>query len=156
MPERESPAFQFIRSVDEKHEAGHKRLRVDWRDHDDRLDRIEKSLQAIEFQLKMMATTPQDFSKLTASSGVVVTIVLAVVGIVGGQVATTWGMRSDIRDISTRIEAAAKHDADSQRLQEERFRVMGVQIDSVVKKQELNQLEIQNLRETILGKRQAR
>lgn len=153
---RESAVLQLVRQHDEKHEQGHKRLREDYRGHEDRLLALERTQQDQSYTLKSLAAAAPDLSRMTLSPGIVVSIIMAIVGIVGGQVASTWGMRSDIRDISTRIESQANRNQDAQRLQDERFSAMREKIDSFDKKQELQRLEIQSLKETILDARNKR
>jgi hypothetical protein len=132
-PPRESSVLQLVRANHEQAEKGHTRLRADVTGLEERLLVFETALKEQEFKLKLLASSPQDLSKLTMSAGMVATIVLTAVGIVAGMYGSTWGMRSDIRDIGTRLEAQAK------------------QLDGVAKKQELQQIQIQELRELVLG-----
>jgi hypothetical protein len=142
MAQRESPVFQLVRQQHEQTEAGHKRLRIDWREHEERLETLEQALQAHELKLAALASAKQDLSKLTLSPGMVVAIVMAIIGIVGGNLASTWGMRSDIRDMATRTE--------------ERAAALKNAVEAIGRKQELNQIQIQELRETVLSQQRRR
>jgi len=154
---RESPVFQLIRANDEKHEAGHKRLRIDQREHEERIVSLEATRQSHELRLAELGaalaalkSAPQDLSKITLSPGLVAAIVLSIGGVIAGQVGSTWGMRSDIRDINTHLSTQAEADKNKQILQDDRAAALKVAVDDIKKKQDLQQLEIQNLRETIL------
>lgn len=152
-PPRESAVFQLVRANHEQAEASHRRLRESWRGHDERLDELEKAHSVMALELQALKSAPPDLSRSTLSAGFVFTIVLAVAGIIGGFYGATWGMRSDIRDINTHLANQATHEQDAQRLLDERFRAMGTQIDGISKKQELQQIQNQELREMIIGRR---
>lgn len=155
-PPRESAVFQLVRANHEQAEQGHKRLRADYRDHDDRLTKAEALLGEHAFAIKTLQTASPELSRMTLSPGVVVGIVTAIVSIVGGQVASTWGLRSDIRDINTHMNAQAEMDKNQKALQDERAIALRNAVDEVKKKQDLQQLEIQSLRETILEQRRGK
>jgi len=137
-PARESAVFQLVRANHEQAEQGHKRLREDYRDHEDRILKAEAILSEHVFAIKALQTATPDLSRMTLSPGVVVAIVVAVVSIISGQLASTWGLRSDIN------------------LQGERAIATRGVVDEIKKKQDLQQLEIQSLRETILNQRRLR
>jgi hypothetical protein len=156
-PPRESPVYQLIRANHEQAEAGHKRLRTDWREHEERVLSLEQArnqydvrLANLDAALTALKTAPQDLSKITLSPGLVAAIVLSIGGIIAGQVGSTWGMRSDIRDINTHLSTQAETDKNKQALQDDRYTALKGAVDDIKKKQDLQQLEIQNLRETIL------
>ena len=154
-PTRESAVFQLVRANHEQAEQGHKRLREDYRDHEERLIKLESIQSEHNFAIKALQTASPDLSRMTLSPGMVIGIVTAIVSIVGGQVASTWGLRSDIRDINTHLSEQAKTDINTQRLQDERASALKSAVESIGKKQELQQLEIQSLRETILNQRRS-
>jgi hypothetical protein len=121
-------------------------------------DLILKSLDTMEkAQIKMDADikAPHELSRIVFSPSVVIAIVTAILSIVAGQQASTWGMRSDIRDISTHQALQADVDKGTQKLQEERATTLAAAVKDVSQKQNLQQLEIQNLRETILNQRRS-
>jgi len=155
-PPRESAVFQLVRSHHEQAEQGHKRLRDDYRDHEERLTKLEVLTADHAFKITALATASPDLSRMTLSPGIVIGIVTAIVSIVGGQVASTWGLRSDIRDINTHMNAQADMDKNEKALQSERAVALRNAVDEVKKKQDLQQLEIQSLRETILNQRRSR
>lgn len=148
--------FQLVRANHEQAELGHKRLREDYREHDERLIKVEAILNEQSFAIKNLQTASPDLSRMTLSPGVVIGIVTAIVSIVGGQVASTWGLRSDIRDINTHMNAQSEMDRNQKTLQDERAIALRNAVDEVKKKQDLQQLEIQSLRETILEQRRGK
>ncbi len=119
----------------------------------ERLEKVTTLQRKQESDLTTLANAPHDLSKTTLSSSSVAAIVLTVVGIIGGQIASTWGLRSDIRDIGSRQTMQADLDRGTQKLQEERALALRGAVDAVDKNQKLQQLEIQNLRETVLKQR---
>ena len=148
--------FQLVRANHEQAQQGHQRLRGDVRDHEERLTKAETLLGEHTFKLTALATASPDLSRMTLSPGLVIGIVTAIVSIVGGQVASTWGLRSDIRDINTHMNVQADADKNQKTLQDERAVALRNAVDEVKKKQDLQQLEIQSLRETILNQRRTR
>jgi len=153
---RESAVFQLVRSNHEQAEQGHKRLRDDYRELEVRMDAAEALLSEHTFAIGALKTASPDLSRMTLSPGIVIGIVTAIVSIVGGQVASTWGLRSDIRDINTHMNAQADTDKSLRTLQDERAVGLRNAVDEINKKQEQQQLEIQSLRETILNQRRTR
>ncbi len=148
--------LQMVSQNDEKHEKGHARLRDDWREMDDRLEKLEATIATHENRLTVLATAPHDFSKLTLSPGIVASIVMTVMTIVGGQLASTWGLRSDIALINQRMSSQSEVDRGAKQLQDERAIALRGVVDETKKKQDLLQLEVQSLRETILNQRRTR
>jgi hypothetical protein len=119
------------------------------------LDTVEKAQIKQENDLKMIAAAPQDLSKVVFSPKVVIAIISGVLTIVAGQMASTWGMRSDIRDFGTRQTMQATIDEKTLKLREERDAAFKQSVDDIKKQQQLGQLEIQNLRETVLNQRRS-
>ena len=115
---------------------------------------LEKVDQLGNSQMKLEADfkSPQDISKLVFSPGVLVTVIVSILSIVGGLQAATWGMRSDIRDMRTSLTLQADVDKGAQRLQEERATTLKNAVDAIGRKQELQQLQFQELRDEVLGR----
>jgi hypothetical protein len=138
-PPRESAVFQLVRANHEQAEQGHKRLREDVRDQDERLAKVEKLLGEHSYKLQTLAVTSPDLSKTRLSAGTVVVLLVAVAGIIAGQVTTTWGVKSDMRDITTQLNLL-------QKLQDERSVTMNQKTDGIDKKQELLRIQVDDLR----------
>jgi hypothetical protein len=154
--QREAPVFQLVRANHEMAEQGHERLRNDWREHDARLLKIEALLNEHTLSINAIKMAPQELSKTTLSTGQVAAVVVAFIGIIGGPFAATWGLRSDVRDINTHMNAQSEMDKNQKTLQDERAIALRNAVDEVKKKQDLQQLEIQSLRETILEQRRGK
>ncbi len=148
--------LQMVAQNDDKHESGHKRLRHDWRELEERIEKTEATLAQHENRLVAMATAPHDLSKLSLSPGMVASIVIGIMSIVGGQLASTWGLRSDIALLNQRMSNQSEVDKGSQTMQIERAAALKGVVDDLKKKQDLLQLEVQSLRETILNQRLTR
>lgn len=67
---------------------------------------------------------------------------------------TTWGslagLRSDVRDLRTRMELAAQLEEAQAKLQEERMAALKAAIDAVQRDNRLTQFEVQALKESLL------
>lgn len=142
-PSRDSAVLQLVHANHAQAEAGHKRLRTDWREHDEQITELQHSQRQLEAKLSALIATPPDLSKTRLSAGTVATILFAVVGIIAGQLASTWGIKSDVRDITT-------HMTEQQRLQDERANAQRTATESIAKKQELLQLKFDELRDQVL------
>jgi hypothetical protein len=80
----------------------------------------------------------------------VAAITLTALGIAGAQWASSAGQRSDLRDIKTRLEMRERIDASEAKLQEDRAVQLREAIQAMRNRQEMQQLEIQDLKEMIL------
>jgi hypothetical protein len=116
------------------------------------IDALEKIQLKQEGDLKNLAITPPDLSKIVFSPGVVITVIVTILSIVAGQQASTWGMRSDIRDMRTSMSLQADIEKGTQRLQEERATTLKNAVDAIGRKQELQQIQFQELRDEVLGR----
>jgi len=153
--------LQMIDQNDEKHDDAHKRLRTD-------LDRFEGQMQAalneirerqseIRAKVEEAAGRPIDAMKLVLTPRVVMSIVASALVVAGTMWASTLGLRSDVRDILTRMEAQKSANEAAVKLQEIQANSLRNAVDDMKRRQELQQYEIQALKEVILtGKGKAR
>ncbi len=104
-----------------------------------------------------------DASRLTFDLRLVVTIVASVIAITMAVVGAFWvatsAIRSDVRDILTRMEMSARTDVEKSKSQELRDSILRDQIGALrdqmsasERRQELLRLEFQQLREQVLFK----
>ena len=77
-------------------------------------------------------------------------LVIVILSATGAIWATQYGLRSDVRDIRTRMELQAQVDAERMKVQEERAAQMKSTIESMQRRQELQGYELQALKESIL------
>ena len=147
---------QMVEQNFEVTEDGHARLRSDYRSLERRVEAVETSRAHSDERLSRIETRlaqPTEVSSLRITPGMVFAIVALCASVIGGQYASTYGirqeqaaMRSDVRDLSTMFVAQAK-------LQEERAAALNTLADLIQKKQEMQRLEIQSLREMVLALR---
>ena len=145
---------QMVEQNDEKHLEGHVRLRKDLRELEQQVDAGFQSLReshaALRMKIATMETTPVDAGKLMVTPRIVVTIVALSLSIAGGVWASTSGLRSDVRDILTRMETQRS-------VSDVRDASMRESIEAMKRRQELQQYEIQGLKEMLLtGKARTR
>ncbi len=134
--------LQMIQQNDEKHEEGHRRLREDYRSLERKITSLETAKVATDLHLARIDSTPVDVTKLSFTPRTIIAIVIAAVSVAAGQ----WVLRADVLKA---IEINAK-------AQDERIGALRESIESMKRRQELQQYEIQGLKEAILkqgGKR---
>ena len=147
---------QLIESTDEKHDEAHQRLRHDFRELKAQLDAGLNSVRADHAQtqthIATMQATPVDAMKLMLPTRVVVAIVAGAVGIAGSIWISTSGLKADVRDILGQLERQKTAVEASSKLQEIQAASPKTAIDDMKRRQELQQYEIQSLKEAIIGK----
>jgi hypothetical protein len=92
--------------------------------------------------------------RLSFDLRMVAAITVASVGIAGTQWWSSSSQRSDLRDIKTRLEMRERIDAAEAKLQEDRAVQLRESIQAMRNRQELQQIEIQSLKEMILRSQQ--
>lgn len=90
-----------------------------------------------------------DVQRLSFPLQMVIAAVIGAVTIYGTVQGATWGLRSDVRDILTRMQAQAELAAEKSRLQDERFNSLRDTVQDMKRRVELQQYEVQRLNETI-------
>lgn len=163
-PANHEGLLQMVQQNDDKHDDAHGRLRRDLRELEHQLTAGFQSLREADGKLQAAIDKPLDPAKVMLAPRLVVAIVAGVLGVAGGMWATTSGLRSDVRDILTRMEAqSTAMDSQSRasealgKLQEVQQAAIRQSIDEMKRRQELQQYEIQGLKEVILtGKSRTR
>lgn len=84
--------LQMVQQNDEKHEAGHQRLRNDYRELEDRL----VALEDVVTRLKVKSDQPTDVSTLVMSTKQVVGVVIFCCGVSGG----LWAMNYKLTELT--------------------------------------------------------
>ena len=151
---------QMAEQIDEKHEEGHGRLRRDIRVLEQDMATVRSMMathgarmDGLDHALVRVSTAPTEISRIHFTPGIVASIVTVCLAISGGMWASTYGLRSDVRDILTQQNEQQKVDVANATLNAERAAMLRQTVDMIEKKQELQRLEIQSLRETILRQR---
>lgn len=154
---RQDGLYQAIAQNDAKHDAAHKRLREDFRELQEQHENMLTALgvlrdRATENANKIgkLAETPPNVENVIMTPRVMISIVVFTVGIVGGIWSSTYGLRSDVRDILTRMEAQKSAYDSTAKLQEVQSNSLRTSVDDMKRRQELQQYEIQALKEVIL------
>lgn len=133
MPPTMASVLKLIHDNHDAAESGHKRLRVDYRTLESRVLFLEAAHKEMVQQFSTVERRASDVSQLKLSPGMVAAIVGACLSIAGASYAANAGIRSDVRDILTR---------------------MSTQADSIRELRGLQQMQdvkINNLRELVLS-----
>lgn len=134
--------FQMIEQNERSAQEDHQRLRESLREFEGWLTRHDGMLGAQASDLATLKATPLEATNLHFSPSVVLVIVTTCLTIGAGMWASTYGLRSDVRDILTKQDASSK-------LQEERSLNLHESIESVKRRQEAQQFEMQALKESL-------
>jgi hypothetical protein len=155
-PEEETPMpltpealLNQIQSIDEKHDDAHRRLREGLRDTNAEVEAIKKKQAEANEKFSTFAATPPDVMKLRFTPSTVVAVVAVCVSIVGGFWASTSGLRSDFRDMATRMETQQQVDTAYRKLQEERSTSFKEALDGLRRQQELQRYETQSVKDLV-------
>lgn len=140
---RQPSLLQMLQQNDEKHEAAHTRLRLAHDRLDARLDAIDAACLKLEHRLSTLEKAPTELSNIRFTPQLVIWIVGAFLSVSGGMWASTYGLRSDVRDLLTRGDAQAK-------LEETRADTLTKAIDEMKRRVELQQFEIQSLKDVLV------
>jgi hypothetical protein len=144
MPRRSPDALlQMIENVDETHDNAHKRLRGDFeelkREMTRALNALRDDIHANKASITELRNAPLDATKLMLTSKVVVALVIMALGIA----ASVWSIRSGMDQMASRMETATK-------LQDVQYAAIKTSVDEMRRRQELQQFELQSLKEAIL------
>lgn len=156
------PWIQRVDDSDKIHEAGHKRLREDLEKLVMRVSTIESQLPNLERRATILEQ-PVDVSKLRIQTRDVIGIVVVCLTIASSVWASTSGLRtdnqalrSDVRDIITRMQAQSNSSAAETKLQDERMANMQRAINDVKAQQTMQDLQIRSLRELVVSNQTTR
>ena len=126
--------LQMVQQIDEKHEAGHKRLRIDQRETDEELSALKKQVNEIDHLVTKLAQVQTDAKLAPIDVGQIMfnpKMVLGIVGLVVSILGGTWFIN---QPIVSRLDKF-----------EERMSSQKDVIDGLTKAMEMRRLEIQNL-----------
>jgi len=137
-----------ISEIDEKHQKGHDRLRIDLRELQSRVennyhhfDDVTSLHRAKISTLEATAATPIDATKLVMSTKAIVAVVGAAITIA----ASIWSL-------STKIDAQQKASEATAKLAEMQMAAMRESITMTQRQYELLRYEVQQLKETVINK----
>jgi hypothetical protein len=163
--------LELVEKTDVKHDDAHKRLRIDFRELEERLvdatrtigehqRESDKRLHDFDSRLTKLSETPLDVSKVMFAPKVVISIVFTVVAIYGAMWAQNLGLRSDVRDILTQMAAEKRvtdanakllevNNATINRALDSNAREMKDSIAAVTKRQDLLTLQYNQMSEQL-------
>ncbi len=133
--------LQMVQQNDEKHEAGHKRLRSDYRELENDVETLTKKLADMDRLLEKLSqaqTAPVDVGQIVFNPRMVLAIVGLVVSILGG----TWFINQPIMSRLDKFEERMSSQRDV--------------IDGLTKAMEMRRLEIQNVSNSLQQYQQQR
>jgi len=135
-----------VERLEEQRDEASARLRVE-------LDELRKQFAAV-------VARPMEVDNIRFPPRMVAAIVASAITVFGGMYASTYGLRSDVRDILTtlanqeRIKVEQQKLVDEkQRLADERFQSLRDAVGVIDKRQQLQQIETQELKEMVLQTR---
>ncbi len=148
---------QMVAQNDDKQDEAHKRLRGDLQELRATVESnyvyLRDHHEVTRGRLDTLVATPVDVTKLVLAPRVVVGIVAAAVTLAAGLWGSTYGLRSDVRDILTRMDAQQKATEAVAKLQDLQWSTLKTTIDDMKRRQELQQFEIQALTKEIVSKK---
>lgn len=125
--------------VDEKHELAHKRLRVELTEMETRLTGLAASVA----QLRINAESPVDAGRIAVPFRLVLLIIGAVVTIIGTVYASTSSIHVQMQSVADQLRS-------QQEVEQERSVTVKETLQDVQRKQTMQELEIQEVKEMIL------
>ncbi len=149
--------YEMIRLNDEKHDAAHRRLREDLRELQTQHENLFASLTTLREtardnagKIETLRATPPNVENVIMTPRVLVAIVVFTITIVGGVWSSTYGLRSDVRDILTRMEAQKSALEAADKLADMQSAQMKSAIEAMQRRIELFQYEQQSMKETLV------
>ncbi len=132
--------LQMVQQNDDKHEAGHTRLRLDYREIEKRVFALERAYTdtALEFtRIKVKSDAPIDGMQIKLSVRQWAAITMGILAVAGAAWSSAAWVKSDVQAL--RGEFALET-----RLTDERNQSMMKSIDDLRKRQELLEIEVRN------------
>ncbi len=90
-----------------------------------------------------------DASRLSFPLPMVFAIVGTAISVAGAQYVAQAGLRSDVRDILTRMEMQTKVDAEATKLKDERFEQIRKEVDSLTREDRLRQYDLKTINDRV-------
>lgn len=151
---------QMIEQNDEKAEDGHKRLREDYRSLESSVRALTADLDAFKREVSSdeaaRKAAPLDASKLVMTPKAFTVLVALVGTIFGATWISTWGLRTDVSVILTRMETQTRVDAqkaENEKLQLDQMRAeiqrLGQQVQQLGGQVQLQQISVSDLKEKL-------
>ena len=171
-PERRAPerrvnnagVLELVYQNDQKHDEAHRRMRHDLTEFEERMvesmRRVVDTQHALQREVSQFVATPVDVTKMVFTPKIVVGVIIMVMSIAGTVWTINSGLRSDVRDILTRMASEQRvSDANAKMIEQNSNRInqaletngreMKASIDAVNKRQDLLTLQYNQLSEQL-------
>lgn len=139
-----------IEQVEQDREDSSKRLHLEIADLERRIETLTALQTAHEVKLTRMDSTPVDADKIKFSGRIIAAVVAIVLGPMAANYATTYGLRSDVRDILTTMDKRDQIDVLNRKLSDQQTEAITKAVDVIDKRQQLQAIQIQELKEMVL------
>jgi hypothetical protein len=139
-----------LEQIEEDREDSSRRLHIEIDDLKRRIEAMTLLQNASEVRMTRIDSTPLDAEKIRFAPRVVVAIVAACVSIVLGMYAVNYGIRSDVRDILTRQEQRDRLEEVNRKLTDQQTEAITKAVDVIDKRQQLQAIQIGELKEMVL------
>ena len=152
MAEKPTPAvvLQRVEQLEATREESSARLHLEIDEVKRRVDALATLQADTSTRLTRQEATPIDVEQIRFPPRIVFAVIGAVFTIVGGMYASTYGLRSDVRDILTTMAQQKQLDDLNQQIAKQRDETLSKSIDTIDKRQQLQAIELQQLKEMVL------
>lgn len=166
-PQSLNAIVELVDANDQKHDEAHGRLRTDLRACEarlesnytyfrERLDAMSGRVERVDTLMQANAQAPVNIDKLFLSPRVLLTLACSLVfgvGSVSGVFwATTSGMKTDIAELKAALAVKQAKDDSRADVQDARDKALSNDVGDMKRQLQLEQYEIQNLKELLNGK----
>ena len=152
MAEKPTPAvlLQRVEQLEATRDDSSARLHLAIEEVKRRVDALAMMQADTSTRVTRQEATPVDIEQIRFPPNIVASAVAMVITIVGGMYASTYGLRSDVRDILTTMSQQKQLDELNQKIAAQRDETMSKAIDTIDKRQQLQAIELQELKEMVL------
>jgi hypothetical protein len=139
-----------IDQLEESRDDSSARLHVEIDDVKRRVDALTTLHTDTSARVTRLESSPLDVDKIRFPPRVVAAIVASVMTIIGGMYASTYGLRSDVRDLLTNQVNRDRLEEVNRKLADQQSESISKQVDVIDKRQQLQAIQIQELKEMVL------
>jgi hypothetical protein len=133
---------QQLEQFDEKHESGHIRLRHDVRQLERDVEEVKRQVELIALAQAQAAAKPVDLETVRVSPKFAAAIITAVLTIVASDVGSVWVLRSDLRDMGTKMDGVS-------RFQTSQIDALQKSYESVLREQAMERVRLEETRNAL-------
>ena len=142
--------WQRVEQLEATREESSARLHIEIDEVKRRVDALATLQADTSTRLTRQEATPIDVEQIRFPPKIVLSAVAMVITIVGGMYASTYGLRSDVRDILTTMAQQKQIDELNQKIAAQRDETLSKSIDTIDKQQKLQAIEFRDLKDVVL------